>query len=86
MVEVEISRLEYAHDLNTFCGLSVERNACRAHDLCDQSLQCDDIYREVTIVYEIAHAVQQRVHTEQTLLRDRRRLLYVDGDVLDEAQ
>ena len=47
MVEVKITRLEYAHQLDALSGFPVERNGRGMEELVDESLKGRDIHHEI---------------------------------------
>ena len=67
MVEVEVTRLEYAHDLNALSRFAVEGDRGGLHELGEEPLQGDDIHLEGAAVDEVGHAVKQGVHAEESL-------------------
>ena len=76
MVEVDVSRFQNTHHLNTFDRFSVEGDAGGRNDLCDESLQGEGVYLERATSDEVTQTIQQGVHAEQTLLRQRRGLCF----------
>ena len=67
MVEVEVTRFEDTHHLESLCGFTMEGNRGGADELTYQALEGDDIYLEDATVHQTAQTVQQGVHPEQTL-------------------
>ena len=71
VVEVEVARLQHAHDLKTFGGLTVEGDAGLLDDLRDQSLQGVLRHRQVATALQVVETVDQHIGTEQRLLEHR---------------
>ena len=66
MVKIEVSRLKHTHDLNSFCGFTMEGDGSGLYDLCHESLKGDDIHLQHTTIYEIRQTVQDGINSEQT--------------------
>ena len=65
MVEVQITRLEYAHHLQTLGRLAMERYRRLLNQLSDKALQ--GVHRDVenAFGYEVVQAVHECIGTEQ---------------------
>ena len=71
MVEVEVTRFQHTHHLNTFGRFAVEGYRRLLNELLDESLQGDDVNTQHTAVHEIRQSIQERVHAEKTLRIER---------------
>ena len=71
VVEVEVSRLEHAHDLYAFGRLSVEGDGGGRDELRQQALECRHVGLQVTVSHELVQSVDERVHAEERLLEER---------------
>ena len=69
--EVQVTRFEHAHNLDTLDRFSVEGHTGRLNQLVHQSLQGVVVNGEVAALHQRLQSVQQRVATEQTLLKQR---------------
>ena len=68
MVEIQITRLEYAHDLDALDGFSMERNGGLLHQLANESLHGNIRYLEVAALHQSIQSVDECIGPEKRLL------------------
>ena len=58
VVEVEVTRFEYAHHLDTFGGFAVEGDGGRRNELTDKALHGDDVYLQHAAINQSAQPIK----------------------------
>ena len=71
VLEIEVSRLKNAHDLQSLGRFAVEGNRGRLDELVEQSAERGDVAVEVAVIDERFQSVDERVGAEKRLLEER---------------
>lgn len=70
VLEIEVSRLEYTHDLQSFGGFAVEGYRGRLDELVEQSAEGGQVAVEVAIFDERFQPIHQCIGAKQRLLEE----------------
>ena len=70
VLEIEVSRLEHTHDLQSFGGFAVEGNRGRLDELVEQSAEGGQVAVEVAIFDERFQPIHQCIGAKQRLLEE----------------